>query len=220
MLPDSLISENADLLQLLIAAYDEERDELGHSLHENVNQLLASARLLLELAREGSQGNTALLDKGLLYLAKASLEIRKISWTLNSAAVDDTGLEAAIEELLAARHESRHIQARLDYDKGLDALLPPALKLMVYRVIQEQVNNIYRHSGATQVHVILKRMGEGLAFSIGDNGLGFDISQPPKGMGFIIIGHRVASFGGMLRLHSAPGKGCRLHIHLPVAGHV
>ena len=218
MLRESLVSENTGLLHSLIAAYDEQHDELGHSLHENVSQLLASARLLLELARDGSKGNTDLLDRGLLYLAKASLEIRKLTRSLNSTAVEDVGLEAAIKELMAARRENRHIKARLDYDLRLDALLPPALKLMVYRVIQEQLDNIYRHSGATHIHIILKRMGEDLAFSIGDDGDGFDANRPHKGMGFIVINHRVTSFNGLLRLHSVPAKGCRLHIHIPLAG--
>src|SRR4051812_40120920 len=85
------IQESSTLLQSIIASQDVQRDELGRELHNNVNQLLASARLLLEHAREDNGPDAGLLEKGLQCLNQAIAGIRKITQSLNTAAVDDIG---------------------------------------------------------------------------------------------------------------------------------
>jgi len=210
------MKESSTLLQSIIASQDEQRDELGRELHNNVNQLLASARLLLEMAREDFSADTKFLEKGLQCLNAAILSIRKITQSLNTAAVDDLGLEAAIRQLLSTGGGGKAIDASIDYDERLNDILSPCMKLMIYRVIQEQMHNIYRYAGAKHISVTLMKMGQSLYFSIADDGRGFDVNRPHKGMGFVIIQHRVTAFNGTFRLYSAPEKGCRLEIELPL----
>ena len=210
------IQESSFLLQSLISSRDAHRDELGRELHNNVNQLLASARLLLELAKEDSGPGADLLEKGLQCLNKAISEIRKITQSLNTAAVEDIGLEAAIGQLLATGCGGVPIDASFDYDNRLEKALIPGIKLMVYRIIQEQMQNIYRYAGARYISVTLVKAGHSLYFSIADDGRGFDTHLSHKGMGFIIIQNRLAAFNGTLRVYSAPGKGCRLEMELPL----
>jgi len=210
------ISESNTLLQSLIASQDEQRDELGRELHNNVNQLLASARLLLEMAREDAGPDGGMLEKGLQCLNQAISEIRKITQTLNTAAVEDIGIEAAIRQLLATGCGRKPINASVDYDARLNQALTPSEKLMVYRIIQEQLQNIYRYADAAHISVTLIKAGPSLYFSITDDGRGFHVSQPRKGMGLLVIQNRVAAFNGIFRLHAAPGKGCRLEIELPL----
>jgi len=210
------IQESSTLLQSLITSRDAQRDELGRELHNNVNQLLASARLLLELAKADNGPEAALLDKGLQCLNKAISEIRKITQSLNTAAVEDIGLEAAIGQLLATGCGGRPIDASFDYDDRLEEVLMPGIKLMVYRIIQEQLQNIYRYAGARYISITLVKAGQSLYFSIADDGRGFDVNLPHKGMGFIIIQNRLAAFNGTFRVYSAPGKGCRLEMEIPL----
>ncbi len=211
---NELTLDDKTLLQSLIAARDKARDELGSELQDNVCQLLASAQLLLRIVGQEGGSNTGLLNKGLLHLGMAMAEIRKITQSFNAGVVHDLGLEAAIRSLLEAAPPA--ISTFLDFDDDLEQQLSPALKLMVYRIIQEQTDNIYRYANAACLSVELRLEDDQLYFSISDDGKGFNTQQPRKGMGFIIIQNRVASFHGSFSLLSAPGTGCHLEIRVPL----
>jgi len=206
------------LLQSLIVSQDEKRDELGKELHNNVNQLLASARLLLEMAKQEYNGDTGLFDKGLQCLDKAITGIRKITQSLNSAAVEDLGLEAAIGQLINTKPDGLFINHSIDYDNKLDKVLSPALKLAVYRIIQEQLANVFRHADAQSVCITLQKHDRQLYLSVTDDGKGFDLKRAGRnrGMGFIIINNRVAAFDGTVELSATPGRGCSVEIEIPL----
>ncbi len=210
---ESATNENGTLLHSLITARDKARDELGAELQDNICQLLASAQLLIELAREEAAGAGGLLNKGLLHLNMAMREIRKIAQSFNGAIVQDLGLEAAIESWLESALTDEDLP---DYDEGLERLLSPALKLMIYRVVQEHTENIYRHAHAGGLSIELRRKDQQLCFTISDDGQGFNTKQPNKGMGLCHYSKPVASFQGSISVQSAPGKGCQLLIHLPL----
>ncbi|HEY4148762.1 MAG TPA: ATP-binding protein [Chitinophagaceae bacterium] len=211
---ESAINETAALLHSLIAARDKARDELGVELQDNICQLLASAQLLIELAREEAAGAGGVLNKGLLHLNMAMKEIRKIAQSFNGAVVQDLGLEAAIDSWLESAPSP--MKTYLDFDEELERALSPTLKLMIYRVVQEHTENIYHHAHAGGLSIELRRKDQQLCFTISDDGKGFNTKQPHKGMGLAIIQNRVASFQGSFSVQSAPGKGCQLLIHLPL----
>lgn len=215
---ETSIHESCVLLQSLIISQDEKRDELGKELHNNVNQLLASAHLLLEMGRRQNTGDTELLDRGLTCLNNAIAEIRKITQSHNSAAVADLGLEAAIGQLITAGPSHPHIDTCVNYDPQLEDALSPALQLTLYRIIQEQLSNVYRHAQAASVCIRLQKHDRQLHLSISDDGKGFDVKRAARsrGMGLIIINNRVAAYDGAFQLHAAPGKGCRLEIAIPL----
>lgn len=207
------------LLQSLIERQDERRDELGKELHNNVNQLLASARLLLEMAREeNGGGDTDLLGKGLQCLDEAIIGIRRITRSLNSGIVDDIGLEAAIGQLMNSGWGGQQIRACISYDPLLDEALPPAVQLMVYRIIREQMENIYRYADAQCISIVLEKRYRSFRLTVADDGKGFDVRRAArsKGMGFIVINNRVAAYDGIFELFAAPGEGCRLEIEVPL----
>jgi signal transduction histidine kinase len=90
------------------------------------------------------------------------------------------------------------------------------MKLMIFRIIQEQVSNIIRHSGANSITIKLQSDAEFIVFSIEDNGQGFDPQHHKKGMGLKNIANRVALFDGRVDIESAPGKGCSVTVNIPV----
>ncbi len=89
------------------------------------------------------------------------------------------------------------------------------VKLMLFRIIQEQVNNIIRHSHATEVHIKLQSDAESIILTIEDNGTGFDPEKARKGMGLNNIASRAALMGGKADIKAAPGEGCILTVELP-----
>ncbi|MBS1565344.1 MAG: hypothetical protein JST39_13205, partial [Bacteroidetes bacterium] len=160
-----------------------------------------------------------LLEKSLLCLNKAITETRKITRTLNTAAVDDLGLEAAIGQLPGIILEEKgKPETIVHFDKRVEEALAPAYKLTVYRIIQEQLQNIRLHAAATAIGINVHLHENRLLLSISDNGSGFDRlgTGKTKGMGFIIIRNRVAALDGLFELYTAPGQGCRLEIELPL----
>jgi signal transduction histidine kinase len=209
------IIENKALLKSLITAQDIERDELGRELHNNVNQVLASVYLQLQMAKSNSS-NPELLDKSIQFLHLAIGEIRKITQSLNTGVVEDLGLEIAISELITHPRDGRHIDTNFDYEDVLDDLLTPGQKLMAYRVIQEQLDNIYRHAHAQRITITLRYIEDFLQLRVLDNGKGFNTAAVRKGMGFVVMQSRVASFNGSFSLETAPGEGCHLEINIPV----
>lgn len=210
------VYESCALVQSLIARQDEQRDVLGKELQDNISQLLASAHLLLDMARENGSGDNSLLEKSLYCVNQAMADINKIAYSLDSSIVEDTGLEAGVRQLLAVGREGKYIKARMDCEPQLEQALPPAVKLAVYRIIQEQLENIYSYSGAQNIYISMKQQGQQLYLSIEDDGKGFDTKRAGRGMGFIIINNRVAAFNGRFELYSAHGNGCRLEIEVPL----
>ena len=209
------VKENKVLLQSLIMAQDNERDQLGRELHNNVNQVLASAYLQLQVVKSNCS-NPEWLDKSMQFLHLAIAEIRKITQSLNTGVVEDLGLEIAIAELMNPAGVEGHIETQLEYDDTLEDLLTPGQKLMAYRVIQEQLENIYRHAHAKRITITLRHIEDFLQLRVFDNGKGFNASAIRKGMGFIVMQSRVASFNGTFSLETAPGEGCHLEINIPL----
>ena len=92
-----------------------------------------------------------------------------------------------------------------------------AVIVLLYRILQEQLRNIVRHSQATEITVSLELIPTGLSFRIRDNGVGFDMENAEYGIGFANIRRRVELFSGTFALQAAPDKGCMLDISLPLA---
>jgi signal transduction histidine kinase len=110
----------------------------------------------------------------------------------------------------------QQIETRFKYDAKLDKTLSDDQKLMIFRILQEQTNNIIKYADATNVIISLKEQNNQVYLSISDDGKGFDTSVQSKGIGFINIYNRVDAFGGEVKLISAPGKGCSLEIVFPL----
>jgi signal transduction histidine kinase len=89
------------------------------------------------------------------------------------------------------------------------------LKLNIYRIVQEQVNNILKHADASSVNIQVTGDNAFLFVDIADNGKGFDLSAKREGIGLANMVNRVESFNGQLRIHSRPGEGCRVEISIP-----
>jgi signal transduction histidine kinase len=95
--------------------------------------------------------------------------------------------------------------------------LPDNQKLMLFRIIQEQLNNIVKHAGATLVKIVLKNNKPPLTLEIVDNGKGFDVKKIRRGLGLTNIRNRVELFGGKMDIVTSEGKGCTVKITVPVS---
>lgn len=211
------IQKQKEVSRAIIAAQDHERNELSKELHDNVNQLLATANLFLNMpeTENKNRNENVFLEKTRLYLKEAIEEIRKISKSLNSSAVEERGLFEPINSILGNLNLCQKIITDIEFDQSLEKQLSSALKIMIYRIVQEQTNNIIKYAEATKVSISIKRKENILHLEITDNGKGFDPKQSGKGIGLVNIHNRVGAFNGKLHIHSTPGNGCRLEIAIP-----
>lgn len=205
------------ITQATIDGQENERQQIGKELHDNINQHLTTTRLYLEVAREKTTGEALeMITLSHKTLASITHEIRQLSQSLVPPTLGDIGLVESIQDLcdsLKRAHKfgidfySRHFSGEQ---------LPDNLKLMIFRITQEQVNNIVRHAEANLIQIKLESDAEFINLSISDNGKGFDPAQTKKGQGFNNISNRAALFNARVEINSSPGKGCQLSVTIPI----
>ena len=139
-----------------------------------------------------------------------------ISKSLNTSVIKDAGFIGSIEDVVLNLKSTLTKNVELSYDPLIESTLSSELKLAVYRIIQEQANNISRHSAATSVGISLQKKQNQLCLTISDNGKGFDSSQISKGAGLKTIRNRVEVMNGELEIITGPSAGCTLKIIVPV----
>ncbi|MBA2500041.1 MAG: PAS domain-containing sensor histidine kinase, partial [Chitinophagaceae bacterium] len=195
---------------------ENEREELGKELHDNINQILFSTKLYLEIARSGNEARIhEAISKSYENVNLAILEIRRLSKKMVAPSLD-TSLIEVIKELAEEIQAITPITTSLVSTDFQEHLLHDNMKLMLYRVIQEQVNNILKHAAASDVTITLKTENGQAFMAVSDNGIGFLPHKRSKGIGLRNIDNRVKFYDGEVIITSEPGKGTRLEVSVPL----
>lgn len=203
--------------QATIKAQEKERNRICGELHDNVNQLLMSAKLHICVAKNKGDAENELLEKANEYLLMAVEEIRSLSKTLTSAVIANVGLQKSIGDIAATMLLLKNIQVHQYLSDEVVAQLTTDQQLMVYRIFQEQSNNILKYAETNEAIISLKMVNQQAELIISDNGKGFDKSvQKATGLGFINIFNRVDAYNGKVDIITAPGNGCTLLINFPI----
>lgn len=213
---------------------EEERRRLSREVHDGLGQTLTALRHLLERlaarAEEGSDGGEADLAGGLRraedIAAGALADARALSRLLRPPMLDDLGLFPALRWLARNLEESSGLRVDLELpaapeDDG-DARherLPPELETLVFRAVQETLNNVLKHAGAGRARVEVAVAGPRLRVTVRDAGAGFDpdatLSDANVGSGLRGLQDRVELLGGRCRVVSSPGQGTEVRLDLP-----
>jgi signal transduction histidine kinase len=200
----------------LVDAQETERTTISRELHDQVGQTLNAVLVdAANLARRIPQNDTVsrgYLDNIRSYADSSVNSIRDIALLLRPSMLDDLGLIPALE--WQAREVSRRtgIDVRVSAEGVADSL-PDAVRTCVYRVVQEALQNVSRHSGARHARVTVKQAPDGLTLAVEDDGAGFDPART-RGMGLLGMEERVRQLGGRLEVKSAPGKGAAVAVAL------
>lgn len=206
-----------EVIQAILNAQEKERDEIAYQLHENVNQMLTSSKLMLEVAVEKKDLGLEFISRSLEYISVAIAEIRKISHNLRPATLQDISLEAAIGEFVQGINQSGKLAVEYFYSfAGSRKHMSLEIQLAILRMVQEQLNNIIKHAGASEARIALSIKESKLMLIISDNGVGFDVLLTKKGLGLNNITNRVEFYNGTIRINSAEGEGCVLEIEIPL----
>ena len=220
-LEEQLLNEKIKQQRLInkttIAAQEEERDNISKELHDNVNQLLMSTKLYINLARKQPEQCVELLKKAEEYQLMAVEEIRKLSKKLNSSLVKVLGLKKSIQEIVNSFKQLNDIPVNFEYHDELEDVLMDEQKLMVFRIVQEQSNNIRKYASAERVLISLTRKEDRIYLIINDDGVGFKTDESKtNGIGLTNIASRVNVLNGEYKVESYPGNGCTLSVSFPL----
>jgi two-component system sensor histidine kinase UhpB len=206
------------ITKAIIKAQEDERYEIGAELHDNICQILATGQLSLELLSDHvPESSHKWLHKTKEHINLALNEIRKISHRLAPAFFEEATLEHAIAKLLSNFNQKKQFTIHFNFDESISELhLKTELQLNLYRIVQEQLNNILKYAKATTVNVGLSTAKGHIILSISDNGVGFDTSTTEKGIGLSNMKRRSELFSGEFDIQSSPGNGCELTISIPM----
>jgi PAS domain S-box-containing protein len=210
------VQEQKKITRAVIKAQERERNIIGRELHDNVNQLLASTRMCLSTAKLTSAGKKEFVNKSIRLIDATIFEIRLLSQK-HVTPVKDFDLKLQIEALVKIMEEGIGFKITLDYQVPEQTKLSDDLKLNIYRIIQEQLNNVYKHASASRVQISMSVSNENILISILDNGIGFEVAIKKSGVGIVNITNRVESFNGEVLFETNPGVGCRMDISIPVS---
>ena len=213
-----------ELSKRVLAAQEAERKRVAFELHDSVNQLLSSVRYRLK-SDEESGGKRKKIDpkrteECRVLVEKAIQELRRISRNLRPSSLDDLGLLAAIRTLCDEFSKRTAIAVHIESIK-MTQRLAPNLELALFRIVQETLNNIEKHSQATEVELTLTRENSSVHATVTDNGKGFDLKKlenkkQPRGIGMASMKERSSFLGGTVSIDSAPGRGTKVFVSIPV----
>lgn len=205
------------LLDSVFEAQDQERARIAKELHDGVVQSLTAVSLNLGLLR----GSVSQFDEKTLFhyekctenLSNTIDEIRTISHTLMPRVIDDMGLVSAVEALVSDVSDSTGM--KVDFLVNLESELDEKMKITIYRVIQELVNNTVKHAKAKDLIIQLLEYPEYISLMVEDNGVGFDkeaVTDEKDCFGLRSLESRVNAAGGTLEVDSKPGSGTNVFI--------
>jgi len=214
-LEEELLNQQKAITQATITTQEKERTEISKELHDNVNQVLTTTKLYLDLAIANPELKDELIEKSSKNIIGVITEIRKLSQSLMIPSLEDLGLLDSIEDLVESINATKKIHAVFVHEKIDEAVLNENQKLTLFRITQEALNNIVRHANATRTTIELSNNKKRVQLTIIDNGKGFDSFSTKKGAGLNNIRNRVYLLSGQLTIDTHPGKGCALVVELP-----
>ena len=208
------LEQQKSILNAVLNTQEEERKRIAEALHNGLGQLLYAAKLNLDRNTKHVAENNILLKE---LLDEAIRESRTLSFELMPRILEDFGLETAISELISRLNK---LGLKLDYQTAGMHRLNPSFEIAVYRISQELLNNIIKHSKATEATLSITLKGRKLTLIATDNGVGFnqeEVLKQPKGIGLTSILNRVKLLNGTLEISSTPQVGTSIKIELKVS---
>jgi signal transduction histidine kinase len=217
--------ERDRLRQQLLAAEEEERRRLARELHDEAGQHLTALGLGLQALSDVTTPGSE-IDRRASRLrelaARLAVDLHDIALRLRPKSLDDFGLEAAITAYAEDWSRTTHIPIDVQAASH-ESRLPASIESAIYRIVQEALTNVARHSGATGASVIVYRRDGDVVAIVEDNGVGFEPSNfaphPDRAvtsLGLLGIRERVTLLGGTVEVESAPGAGTTIYVRLPV----
>jgi signal transduction histidine kinase len=209
------------LIEKIVGVQEDERKRIAQDLHDHLGQMLSVLLLDIQESFDSRGGSTAAVDSIRKKINTLIDEVRRLAWGLRPAILDDYGLDTALTRYV--QEISRTAMIKFDYQymhaDGVPERLPLQVEIVLYRIAQEAITNILRHSCARTASVIFIRGSAETMLLIEDDGKGFTLKKPEHGaighLGLTGMRERAALIGAAFTVESCPGKGTVIRVKLP-----
>ena len=218
-LQETIMEQQDMATKAVLEAEENERHRIAADLHDGIGQLLTAARLNMEALSEklviSNENERIIYDKALSLVDESCKEVRNVSHNIMPNSLIKFGLGNAIKDFIE-KIESKQLSINLNI-VGLNTPLDSKIELILYRVLQEAINNVIKHAKANQLDICIERDEDGLRITIEDNGIGFNKADMVKanGIGMKNIIARIEFLKGELDIDTKPGRGTLLAIFIP-----
>jgi two-component system sensor histidine kinase UhpB len=212
------LSQLKQLTQHIEKVRENERMTISRELHDDLGQALTAVKIDMELIKKNVSDDKVILkiDKVSALVGETIKTVQRLTSQLRPSIIDDLGLEAAIEWYTKEFAERNNMEVLLDMEKGI--IIPPETSLNLFRIMQESLTNISRHSKATQIEIGLYKTEESVSFSISDNGTGITENKLHDKTSFGIMGmrERTLSLGGTFEIYGTNNHGTTIKLNIPL----
>lgn len=208
--------------QSILKGQEEERSRLAKDLHDGLGGLLSGVKLQLGAMKGNlilSEEHGRTFNNAIGKLDESISEMRRVAHNMMPEALMKLGLQQALQDYSDGLSELQPFKINCEFH-ALENRMPSSTEIVVYRIVQELLNNAVKYSGATTILAQVIRQGDNLSITVEDNGKGFDISKTDitKGAGLANVKARVDYLKGQMDLQSASGKGTSIHIDCIIDG--
>jgi signal transduction histidine kinase len=207
-------------MQAIIAAEESERQRIAQDLHDSVSQIISAAKINLSVIGSElpfiNEEQKNRFEKVINLVDYGFKEVRTISHNMMPWALHKTGLAQVIKQFIE-NIENNNIAINF-FSRGFDSPFDDTIEIILYRVLQESVNNVMKHAHADRLDISLIRSGESISLTIEDNGKGFDTTNPDifKGMGLNNLRSRIVFLKGKVEFDSQANKGTLVSVYIPL----
>lgn len=211
------IKQQKLITEVSIQAQEKEKNALSLELHDNINQILATAKIYLRLAadKKDMPDGVDLIEDSYGFVKEAMEEIRKLSHSLAAPSLGEMKLQEALKGLVKELNMGKAFSAEFINEVDLSISIDENKALTLYRIAQEQSNNIIKYAQAKNVLIKLATDSNNIQLSIADDGVGFDIHSG-TGIGLQNIQKRIEFYAGEYAITSSIGNGCKLFVSIPL----
>ena len=209
---------NRDLARRLISSQEAERQRIARELHDDVSQRIAAMIMEIEqiAAQVESVQSRARLRALSAQAGEIAVDLHRMSYELHPSRLRIIGLTDALESLCSDVSKQRNLQIAFTHGE-MPASMDSGISLCLYRIVQEALHNVARHSHATNAEVSVTCEDGQIALRISDSGIGFDPGRLSQaGLGLVSMRERVAAHNGRLAIEAVPGSGTRITVGLPL----
>ncbi|MBI3789048.1 MAG: PAS domain S-box protein [Ignavibacteriales bacterium] len=214
------------LARKVIEAQEEERQRIARELHDDVCQRLTGMRFSLEdvetdLAPKNRKGRQR-LKNSLKQIDQLIKEVRRMSWNLRPASLDDFGLAVALRRLCEEHQKIYKTKVGFATHGEIAKHSDTQIETAFYRIVQEALSNIGKHARAKNISVLLSQLNGSLILEVEDNGKGFSRKNlktartTGHGLGLVSMKERSELLGGIFQVESTPNKGTKIHVEIPL----
>jgi len=205
--------EQKKIARAVLKGQEKERNFIGQELHDNVNQILAGSKMYLSSAGKKDEKVNDLIKFPMELIDFSIEEIRRLCQKLVTPQ-KSIKLNELVQDCLYTLAENTTIQTSLTYTLP-DDLIPDDLKLNIYRIIQELLNNILKYAEAKSVNIVVMARSGFISVTVSDDGVGFNTKSKRKGIGISNVIYRTECFNGKVSIKSSAGKGCKVTVKIP-----